>query len=585
MPNGSFFPEESPDSIKENSNSSKPDSDRQEQTPVVKRSLPFHPILFALFPHLALYVHNIKQVPLWQLLRPLAYDGLGVAALFVVLALVTRRLQKSAIAASALALVFLSYGHLTNLASPAVKIFVGPVCVFALAAVFIALIRTKKLLLDATSVLNFASIVLLIPSIWSIGVVLARPPQSKPHLDVSETKKESQTSAEGAKAAKKTRKHFSPASLKSLPDIYYIILDAYGRADRLSQFYGYDNSSFIKALQSRGFYVAEQSGANYNQTQQCLATSLNMTYLTMEKEKIPDAETLREMIDKNAVSDSLRNHGYQYVQIWSGHEESRGGSADLILNNEPELSAFEGQAVGLSAAGASAVTQHDLYNTHRKHFMGVFNALTTAAQLPYPKFVFAHVLSPHPPFVFSSDGSAVDPNGEYNLNDGSYLLRTITRDQYKTGYINQLKYVNQKTLEALDNILRLSRRPPIVIIQGDHGSRMSLDWDSVAKTDLREPFSILNAYLVPKKMEKRLYDTITPVNTFRILLSSVFDENHSLLPDRNFFCSPAFPDSVLEVTAAINKKPGEQTAVVPSDSAFFPPEKNRRKKSFGHSVE
>ena len=583
MPNGSFFPEESPDSIKENTDLSKSNSETEERTQVVKRSIPFHPILFALFPHTALYVHNIEQVPIWQLLRPLAYDGLGVAAVFLVLALVTRRLQKSAIAASALALVFLSYGHLANLAPPAMKILAGPVCVAALAALFVALIRTKKLLLDATSVLNFASIVLLIPSIWSIGVVLARPPQTKPHLDIAETKRGSQASLEGAKVATKKRKHVSAASLKNLPDIYYIILDAYGRADRLSQFYGYDNSSFIKALESRGFYVAERSGANYNQTQQCLATSLNMTYISIEKQKIPDAETLRGMIDKNAVSDALRGHGYQYVQIWSGHEESRGGSADVILNNEPELSAFEGQAVGLSAAGASALTQHDLYDTHRKHFMGVFSALTTAAQLPYPKFVFAHVLSPHPPFVFNSDGSAIDPNGEYNLNDGSYLLKSISRDQYKTGYVNQLKYVNQKTLEALDSILKLSRRPPIVIIQGDHGSRMNLDWDSVAKTDLREPFSILNAYLVPKKMEKRLYSTITPVNTFRILLSSVFNENHPLLPDRNFFCSPAFPDSVLEVTAAINKKPGEQTAVVPSGSAFAPQEMN--KKSFSHSVE
>ena len=576
MSNGSYFPEESPDSINDNSHSSQPDSENKERTEAVKRFFPFHPILFALFPHLALYVHNIEQVPIWQLLRPLAYDGLGVAALFFVLALVTRRLRKSAIAASALALVFLSYGHLTNLAPPAMKILVGPVCVSAIAALFVALIRTKKLLLDATSVLNFASIVLLMPSIWSIGVVLAHPMQAKPHVDISETKGGAQTSAEIAKAPTKTRKHVSTATLKNLPDIYYIILDAYGRADRLSQFYGYDNSSFIKALESRGFYVAERSGANYNQTQQCLATSLNMTYLTMEKERIPDAEALREMIDKNAVSDALRDLGYQYVQIWSGHEESRGGSADVIMNNEPELSAFEGQAVGLSAAGASTVTQHDLYNTHRKHFMGVFSNLTTAAQLPYPKFVFAHVLSPHPPFVFNPDGSAVDPIGEYNLNDGSFLLKSISRDQYKIGYVNQLKYVNQKTLEALDSIIKLSRRPPIVIIQGDHGSRMNLDWDSVANTDLREPFSILNAYLVPKKMEKRLYSTITPVNTFRILLSSVFNKNYSLLPDRNFFCSPTFDDSVLEVTGLIDKKPGEQAAVVPSDSAFAPPAKSKK---------
>ena len=47
------------------------------------------------------------------------------------------------------------------------------------------------------------------------------------------------------------------------PDIYYIILDGYARSDILQEIYNYDNSDFIDALKSRGFYVAEDSRSNY----------------------------------------------------------------------------------------------------------------------------------------------------------------------------------------------------------------------------------------------------------------------------------------------------------------------------------
>src|SRR5688572_19610664 len=42
-------------------------------------------------------------------------------------------------------------------------------------------------------------------------------------------------------------------STESRPDIYYIILDGYGRQDILQALYGFDNSSFLNELSARGF--------------------------------------------------------------------------------------------------------------------------------------------------------------------------------------------------------------------------------------------------------------------------------------------------------------------------------------------
>ncbi len=58
------------------------------------------------------------------------------------------------------------------------------------------------------------------------------------------------------------------------PDVYYIILDAYGRSDVLKDKVGYDNAGFIYFLKNKGFYVANCSLSNHNHTQLSVATSL-----------------------------------------------------------------------------------------------------------------------------------------------------------------------------------------------------------------------------------------------------------------------------------------------------------------------
>src|SRR6188472_659615 len=47
------------------------------------------------------------------------------------------------------------------------------------------------------------------------------------------------------------------------PDIYYIIVDGYARADVLQKYYDFDNSEFLAALGKRGFALNDHSRANY----------------------------------------------------------------------------------------------------------------------------------------------------------------------------------------------------------------------------------------------------------------------------------------------------------------------------------
>lgn len=131
--------------------------------------------------------------------------------------------------------------------------------------------------------------------------------------------------------------------------------------------------------------------------------------------------------------------------------------------------------------------------------------------MPRPKFVFAHILAPHPPFIFGENGEAAK-HGDCNGLDGSLFKGTA--EDYRNGYPKQMAYISKKIQEAVDEILAKSNPPPIIIIQGDHGSSMLLDWESPKNSCLRERTSILNAYYIRKRTKyTRQLDTVARIST------------------------------------------------------------------------
>ena len=99
------------------------------------------------------------------------------------------------------------------------------------------------------------------------------------------------------------------------PDIYYIILDSYGRTDLLASNLKYDNSAFISDLTKMGFYVADCSQSNYPRTDVSLGSSLNLDYLQNLNDKfVPkneDRGQLWQSILHSTVRYELENAGYK----------------------------------------------------------------------------------------------------------------------------------------------------------------------------------------------------------------------------------------------------------------------------------
>ena len=351
-------------------------------------------------------------------------------------------------------------------------------------------------------------------------------------------------------------------STESQPDIYYIVLDGYGRQDILQALYEFNNSAFLEGLADRGFYVADESSSNYIQTMLSLGSTLNMDYLQSlqaDGVKLENRGDLIDLLENNHVRAILAQNGYQLISFHNEYKATI-SSAEIYYNDSAKgiaspVSAFESIVVDHTMARVLSylpVFRRALiempYDTHRDHVLFAFSRLQEVPGMDGSYFVYAHILAPHPPFVFDEGGDVVPHDEPFTLNDANYYMREHSQKSYLAGYRKQIQYVNTRVLETVDAILARSQTPPIIILQGDHGPGAYLHWGSLEDTLPAERFGILNAYYFPDQDYSLLYRGISPVNTFRVLLNQYFDGNYDLLPDRHYYSSWSFPFDFIEVT-------------------------------------
>ena len=340
---------------------------------------------------------------------------------------------------------------------------------------------------------------------------------------------------------------------RNRPDIYYIIVDGYARQDVLQELYQFDNSSFLQTLEEQGFYIATQAHSNYSQTVYSLSSSLNMHYLSQMPEGESPERYFSNMIINNRVMEIIKQCNYKTIAMETGFFYSNRMRVDTYLAQGPHLNEFTamlftGSPIDVLAqvlyARESATTIG--YGAHRNWILFNFKSLADIPDMPGPKFVFAHILAPHPPFVFDAQGQPVEPNRDYQIMDGSAFAGDWK--EYQAGYSAQVQFINTELTKTIQTILTQSTTPPIIVVQGDHGPGSLLDWRSVDATCNWERTSILNAYYLPDDGADLLYPEITPVNTFRLILSHYLGADLELLPDRVFYASFIHRPPIVDVT-------------------------------------
>jgi len=335
-------------------------------------------------------------------------------------------------------------------------------------------------------------------------------------------------------------------SQSGTPDIYYIILDGYGRADMLQTIHGFDNSMFVEALEQRGFVVASDSQSNYARTLPSLTSSLNMQYLDTVSSAAGDSNLwwpLTGTLQHSEVRRILENRGYKTVFFANNTDYSDIRDGEFYEAPFPiQLDLFSGLFLRETNLGLLARIDQlgiaDLsYDTHRRIILYTFERLPEIAALEGPKYIFAHIIAPHPPYVFDRAGNPIDPDYPFTLSIES-----------RPGYIEQLQFINRAVLETIDGILANSESPPIIIIQGDHGPGTMTNHDSVENSCLYERYSILNAYHLPGVSRTSVPMDLSPVNSFRFLFNTYFNADLELLPNRQYFSTSAHYYQFMDVT-------------------------------------
>jgi len=161
-----------------------------------------------------------------------------------------------------------------------------------------------------------------------------------------------------------------------------------------------------------------------------------------------------------------------------------------------------------------------------------------------PVFIYAHIMLPHPPNVFGPNGERVGPRMTYD---------DWSTEEDKNRYLDTLQYANLRIEEFIEKVLKETEHQPIIIIESDHGTAFNFNWEEPNNDMLKQRFSNLNAFYMPEGKDL-LYDTITPVNSFRIMFNSNFNGNFELLDDRAYWSNYDKPYEFRDVTELIKEQ-------------------------------
>lgn len=512
---------------------------------------PVHPFLAAI-PSLLSYTHDNRGMAFWtSAIAPLVATWVAMLPVWGLLRLVSK--SRAAAAFSTTLVVIAFYAH--QLA--------GTYATSMWVAVFVASLLLSRLRGEAGALTTFANLMMglaILPRVFE--TIQDQRLDAAPHV----------------RPGWQTGLELGPPKKTSdeRPDIWYIVLDAYGREDVLREQYGIE-SGLADQLRTRGFVVAKDARSNYAQTSLSFAATMNMAPLQELLVELDPNSTnrrpLMDLIQNNRVVSALRAGGYRIVGYAGEYSVTKLANPDEVRGPRWALDEYDYVLLGktpiLALTKAAGFPQHRIaQEAHRLAVQAAFDALDQGDRAEGPTFHYVHIVAPHPPFVFAADGSYRKSRSRNFFGDGATWEKYARRykESYEAGYAAQAAYVDRRLLAALDGILADSSVRPIVLVQGDHGPGSLLDWNDAEATDMHERMGILSAYLLPDP--SAISPSITPVDSFRVVLNQALGTSLPLIGGKSWFSSFSTPYNFVEVTDRLNApRPIPPNLAAPDDAA------------------
>jgi len=313
------------------------------------------------------------------------------------------------------------------------------------------------------------------------------------------------------------------------PDVIFLVMDAYARADVLAEDFSFDNQPFIDELEAAGFVIPESANANYTMTHFSIPSILNMSYLDESVDWIEnsDLHALQSMVSgANPVVKTLKSAGYTYVH----------GAADNWLNDctrEADI-CLPGPAIDQTAYTLLATTPVGdlLYpgsgdpttalNRTRVNQLREWRSLS-AGFGEGPTFTYLHLGLPHPPLFLDQD---CEPRLDPDLSGqflGSNVMSSELIEQRRQAYVEQVECANS----ALRAFLTQLNGDELVVVTADHGpdshgilEANPLSW---SHDQVRERMATFTALRLPAGCQTPADPNLQLVNLFRIVFGCIFD--------------------------------------------------------------
>lgn len=492
----------------------------------IKRSLqkiPLFVIFFPVFTVLALAASNLGQSMINVILRPLLFSTLSALVLFLVLLLMTNNPHQAGILALIGEIFLLTYGHFYNLMEDRVigdwviGTHFSVLIIWAVFFVVFTLFVIFKVRFNTNSTL-IINIVMLTITLLQIGRITAY--EIKAQIVDDDITQDQQPTL------------IHPQDPSSMPDVYFIILDQYARSDALMAEFEYDNQAFIDDLKEIGFWVAECSRSNYAFTVMSLSSQLNMAYVEDLTDE-PSLKSTTALIRNNKVHRAFEEIGYITIAFDMGFPWGNLKGSDFYFDESTEtlhrtsLDPFEilylrstlaillfTDEVGIGGQ----ITQSDLEQKAERTRL-ILEVLPEISAISGPKFIHAHIITPHPPYLFNADGT-LNRDAE-NTND-------------EDGYPTQLEFIEPRIVDVIQQILKNAEQQPIIILQGDHGF-----------FDKKYATSNLLALHLPGNEGEDLDHHMTLINVFPFIFNHYFNANVEYLPDLSYYHTDDWYQSVL----------------------------------------
>lgn len=376
----------------------------------------------------------------------------------------------------------------------------------------------------------------------------------------------------------------SPSTPAVKPDIYYIVFDRYTSSEILKENFNYDNSELLGFLASQGFITRQRAYSNYPFTTSSIASTLSMDYFPqLEKQfgrdgRWQSAAPYRTILNDPPVAQILSQYGYSYNQVSSWWDFTRVGiKADRdpaksyrlrVANRAFYLSDLQRDVFFKSILspwlkkgitfGNTAVLKYDLDRNPRENFnaqVDSLKAISNRQDRRQPQFSFAHILAPHPPYVFDENGQPPPYDGESNDNGADESVK----------YTRQLAYVNKRIIDLISYIKQRSSNS-VILLQPDEGAypkqfRGPLSADryydplELPTKEMRQKFGIMASYYLPGVTNQETAELNSSVNLFRFILNKYFGQQLDMLPGCNLSTGNKF--NLYNFTAVNDRLTGE----------------------------